>query len=200
MREIHQYRITKEQLREAVMIIIQFGVRFDLLDQTILHALTYFECYLAKNANAMPFFLREIALIAVEIAIKNNEDKVLSLEECVYMIDKIGVSANSELNKSQSSGGSGGSSEGKIEKFTVKMFGALERHMLLLIKFKINVPTALDFALFFAHRAFPREDAQWLVHKCSTWLYYVAINHEVGRYRKPSAIALAALCHVIQNT
>ena len=160
----------------------------------------YFECYLAKNSNAMPFFLREIALVAVEIAIKNNEDKVLSLEECVHLIDKIGVSANSELNADpNTSSGSGGSSDGarKIEKFDVKMFGALERHMLLLLKFKINIPTALDFALFFAHRAFSREDAQCMVHKCLPWFYFVAVNHEVGRFRKPSAIALAALCHVI---
>jgi len=44
----------------------------------------------------MPFFLKEIAMVAIEISIKNNEDKVLSLEECVFMIDKIGVSSNSE--------------------------------------------------------------------------------------------------------
>ena len=164
-----------------------------------MQAILYFECYLAKNANAMPFFLREIALVAVEIAIKNNEDKVLSLEECVYMIDKIVVNPNSDLNKSQSSGGSGASSEGKIEKFNVKMFGALERHMLLLIKFKINIPTALDFTLFFVHRAFPQEEAQFLVQKCLPWIYFVSVNHEIGRFRKPSAIALASLCHVIQN-
>lgn len=76
---------------------------------------------MAKNNNVMPFFLREIALVAIEIAIKNNEDKVLSLEECVYMIDKIGVNANSELNATKTSGGSGSSksSDGKIEKFNV---------------------------------------------------------------------------------
>ena len=98
LREIHQYRIGKDQLAETIQVIVQFGIRFDLLDQTILQAITYFECYLAKNANAMPFFLREIAIIAVEIAIKNNEDKVLSLEECVYMIDKIGVSTSADPN------------------------------------------------------------------------------------------------------
>ena len=147
----------------------------------------------------MPFFLREIALIALEIAIKNNEDKVLSLEECVYMIDKIGVSANSELNATKNSGGSGSSnsSSGKIEKFNVQMFAALERHMLLLLKFKVNIPTALDFALFFAHSAFPREEAQFLVQRCLPWIYFVAVNHDINRFKKPSAIALASLCHSI---
>ena len=32
LRDIHQYRIGKEQLAEAIQVIIQFGVRFDLLD------------------------------------------------------------------------------------------------------------------------------------------------------------------------
>ena len=35
-------------------------------------------------------------MIAIEISIKNNEDKILSLEECVFMIDKIGVSSSTE--------------------------------------------------------------------------------------------------------
>ena len=35
--------------------------------------------------------MSEIAIIAVEIAIKNNEDRVLSLDECVNMIENIGV-------------------------------------------------------------------------------------------------------------
>ena len=100
----------------------------------------------------MPFFLKEIAMVAIEISIKNNEDKVLSLEECVFMIDKIGVSSNSEADCQRPS-------NGRIEKFTVKMFAALEKHMLHLLKWKINVPTAIDFALFFAHRSFRREEA-----------------------------------------
>lgn len=40
----------------------------------------------------MTCFLSEIAIIAIELAIKNNEDRVLSLDECVNMIDNIGVS------------------------------------------------------------------------------------------------------------
>ena len=75
---------------------------------------------MARNNNVIPFFLKEIAIIAVEIAIKNNEDKVLSLKECVYMIDKIGTSTKSATD----------SDAEKKEKFDVKMFGALELHML----------------------------------------------------------------------
>ena len=39
------------------------------------------------------------------------------------------------------------------------MFAALERHMLLMLNFRVNIPTALDFALFFAHRVFAEADA-----------------------------------------
>lgn len=67
-------------------------MRFDLLDQTILQAIAFFQSYLAKNRNVMSCFLAEIAIIAVELAIKNNEDRVLSLDECVNMIDTIGTS------------------------------------------------------------------------------------------------------------
>jgi hypothetical protein len=78
-------------MSEAVQIIIQFGIRFDLLDQTILQAIAFLEGYLAKNRNVMTCFMSEIAIIAIEIAIKNNEDRVLSLDECVNMIDNISV-------------------------------------------------------------------------------------------------------------
>ena len=52
--------------------------------------MAYFEGYLAKNRNVMSCFMSEIAIIAVELAIKNNEDRVLSLDECVNMIENIG--------------------------------------------------------------------------------------------------------------
>ena len=174
-------------MKSAIQTIIQFGVRFDLLDQTILQAITFFECYMARNSNIIPTFLKEIAIIAVEIAIKNNEDKVLSLKECVYMIDKIGTSAEPDTNIESE----------KKDKFNVKMFGALELHMLQLLHFNINVPTALDFLLFITHKLFPQNDAQTLVRLSLPWVYFVSINYELGRGKKSSAIALAALLHTV---
>ena len=73
-------------------------MRFELLDQTILQAIAFFEGYLAKNRNVMGCFMSEIAIIAVEIAIKNNEDRVLSLDECVNMSDNIGASNNNNTS------------------------------------------------------------------------------------------------------
>ena len=80
------------------------------------------------------------------------------------------------------------------------MFAALERHMLLMLNYRINIPTALDFALFFAHKVFAEADAQHLVQKCIPWFYYMGLNYDLSRGVKPSAIALAALCHVIQGS
>ena len=91
LQDNHEGRVSKVQLTEAIQIIIQFGMRFDLLDQTILQANAFFEAYLAKNRNVMNCFLAEIAIIAVALAIKINEDRVLSLEECVNMVDHIGA-------------------------------------------------------------------------------------------------------------
>ena len=74
-------------------------MRFELLDQTILQAIAFFLGYLAKNRNVMNCFMSEIAIIAIEIAIKNNEDHVLSLDECVNMIENIGAT-NKDNNTS----------------------------------------------------------------------------------------------------
>lgn len=77
------------------------------------------------------------------------------------------------------------------------MFAALERHMLLMLNFRVNIPTALDFALFFAHRAYAEADAQALVQNCIPWMYFVSLNYDLGRGIKPSSVALASLCHVV---
>lgn len=37
----------------------------------------------------MSCFIAEIAIIAIELAIKMNEDRVLSLEDCVNMLNNI---------------------------------------------------------------------------------------------------------------
>lgn len=47
--------------------------------------------------------------------------------------------------------------------FNIETFAKLERHMLMMLEFKINMPTPLDFALFYAHRAYDHEAAQALV-------------------------------------
>lgn len=61
------------------------------------------------------------------------------------------------------------------------------------------MPTSLDFVLHFAHRRLEPQEAQAMVFKALPWLYYVALNYELSRTMKPSAIALAALSHALQD-
>jgi len=49
------------------------------------------QCYFACNACADKTFLKEIAITAIEIAIKNNEDMVLKLDECLNMLDSFNM-------------------------------------------------------------------------------------------------------------
>lgn len=65
--------------------------------------------------------------------------------------------------------------------------------MLKVLRYKLILPTSLDFALVFAHKLFKQDDAQMLVRNCLPWLYFVALDYDLGRGRKPSAVALAAL-------
>lgn len=86
LQHVHAYRISKQELSATIQFIIRLGLHCDLLDQTIVQAVMYFECYVAKNAETMKEYLREVALVALVLAIKNNEDKILSLQECVSII------------------------------------------------------------------------------------------------------------------
>ena len=94
---------------------------------------------------------------------------MLKLDECVNVLDALqtkedGISVNdtaSSRNHEEMTCVS--SVPAEDTKFDASMFAALERHMLMMLQFKINLPTPLDFALFFAHRAFEAEAAQQLV-------------------------------------
>ena len=134
-------------------------------------------------------------MIAIELSIKNNEDMVLSLAECVNVLDTMKPRDRDSPSSDSWSGGSA-----HEERFTVEMFSSLERHVLLTLQFKLAVPTSLDFVLHFAHRAYSMTSAQELTLQCVPWLYFVSVNYEVGRGRKPSAVALASICHCIQTS
>ena len=48
----------------------------------------FMDLYLLKNVNVQPIFLKIIAVTAVELSIKNNEELILSLQECVNLFAK----------------------------------------------------------------------------------------------------------------
>lgn len=84
-------------------------------------------------------------------------------------------------------------------KFDVRMFAALERQMLKTIKFHINMPTPLDFALYYAHRAYEAQAAHDLVFQCIPFIYTCVCDYELSREKSPAVIGLASIIHFVQN-
>ena len=61
------------------------------------------------------------------------------------------------------------------------MLAQLERHMLSTLKFKINMPTAIDFLLHYAHLLMQPFEAQAMVFKAIPLVYFITINYELSR-------------------
>ena len=80
----------------------------------------------------------------------------------------------------------------------IGMLAALERHILVHLNFKINMPTPLDFALFYAHRAFDVQIAQALVYQSLPFIYLVVCDYNLSRGLEPSVIGLASIFFTIQ--
>ena len=77
-------------MRESTLYnMLSFAFKTELLDQTILQAQIIFDQYLAKNKSVNSKFLSLIAITAIEIAVKNNEDKLLSLETCMQVFENM---------------------------------------------------------------------------------------------------------------
>ena len=49
LREVHAFKITPQALTQALTKIVQYGVKWGMLDQTILQAIQYFDAYLGRN-------------------------------------------------------------------------------------------------------------------------------------------------------
>jgi hypothetical protein len=69
--------------------------------------------------------------------------------------------------------------------------------MLQTLAFRINVPTALDFLLHYAHKSLETHEAQAMVFKAIPWVYFIEMNYNLSRHVRPSAIAMAALSFAI---
>jgi hypothetical protein len=68
--------------------------------------------------------VRIISAIALEISIKLNEQMILSLEDVSALFEN---------------------------RFSVQMLQQLERHILMMNQFRVNVATPLDFCLHFTY-------------------------------------------------
>jgi len=95
-------------------------VQTNCLDQTVLQAVHLADNYLRLNQSCQPAFMRIIYAMALEISIKLNEQMVLSLEDIAFLFEN---------------------------RFNTRMLINLERHILSLNNFRVNVATPLDVIL-----------------------------------------------------
>lgn len=172
--------ISDKVREEAVLSILQFAIQTNCQDQTVLQAVHLADNYLRLNSVCQPAFMRIIYAMALEISIKLNEQMILSLEDIAALFEN---------------------------RFNTNMLVNLERHILSLNNFRVNVATPLDFVLnlVYAEQGILgssseglRLTAEELVNETIPLLHYAMTQYSLSR-RKYSSIAVAAICHVLQE-
>ena len=163
---------------EAVLSILQFAVRTKCLDQTVLQAVHLADNYCRYNQSIQPAFMRIIYAMALEISIKMNESMVLSLEDITGLFEN---------------------------RFSQSMLVNLERHILSINNFRVYPATPLDFVInlvylereILSSGSFRLEPDQ-IVNDTLPLLHYSLSQYGLSR-RKYSSIAVAAICHFLQE-
>ena len=159
-----------------MLSILQFAVQTKCLDQTVLQAIHLADNYLRFNKSCHPAFMRIIYAMALEISIKMNEQMILSLEDIEALFEN---------------------------KFNCNMLVNLERHILSLNNFRVNVATPLDFVINFVY--LEREilnsgnfelPPDQLVNDTLYLLHYSMSQYNLCR-KKYSSLAVAAICLVL---
>jgi hypothetical protein len=124
--------------------------------------------------------LRIIYAVALEIAIKMNEQMILSLEDVASLFEN---------------------------RFNVAMLCNLERHILTLNNFRINAATPLDFALHFCILEADilkvkigsiELEPELILNDAVSLFHYAMSQYELSRKRY-SSIAVAVICNVLQD-
>lgn len=75
----------------------------------------------------------------------------------------------------------------------------MERQIVCAIKFKINMPTCVDFMLMYAYQNFANEEARECCKEALPWIYFICGSYRRSRLQLPQTIAIAALCFVLQK-
>ena len=122
--------------------------------------------------------MRIIYAMALEISIKLNEQMVLSLKDISFLFEN---------------------------RFNTKMLINLERHILSLNNFRVNVATPLDVILnlvYLEKELLESNDLKLhleeLVNETLPLLHYTMSQYSLCR-KKYSSIGVAAICHVMQE-
>lgn len=77
------------------------------------------------------------------------------------------------------------------------MLAKLEKHIVMSIKFRLNLPTCVDFLLWYSYTCFAAEEAMRTVKEALLWVYFTELNYLKSRVVATSSVALAALSYVV---
>ena len=104
----------------------------------------FVDLFLRKNAKVEQCTLKLIGIASILVAVKINEDKLLSIEQCVK-----------ECNGD----------------YSHEMIVKSERVLLVLLNFKMNLSTAIDFVQFFLYLSDPNFDFSEIINDCLSFVY-----------------------------
>ena len=109
-----------------------------------MQAIIYVDLFLRKNKRVEECTLRLIGIAAIFVAVKINEDRLLSVDQCVR-----------ECNCD----------------YTSEMIKKTERMLLILLNFKTNLPTSMDFVQFFLYLSDDTFEFTDLINECLSFIY-----------------------------
>ena len=109
-----------------------------------MQAILYVDLFLRKNNRVEVCTLKLIGIAAILIAVKINEDRMLSVEQC-----------SKECNFD----------------YTQQMIVKTERIMIMLLDFKTNLPTCMDFLQFLLYLSDQTFDFGEIINECLSFIY-----------------------------
>ena len=109
-----------------------------------MQAILYVDTFLKRNRKVEACTLRLVGIAAIIIAVKMNEDKLLSMRQASHECDSL---------------------------YDVDMLQKTEKIILVQLDFKLNLPTPLDFLQFFLYVSDSSFDFSEIISECMNFAY-----------------------------
>ena len=122
-----------------------------------MQSILFLDYFMRKSDRVEYCTLRLIAIASILVAVKLNEDRLLSVNQCVK-----------ECNND----------------YTSEMIIKTERLLLVYLNFKINFPTAIDFVQFFLYLSDPKFEFNDIINESLSFIYVSLMGkyYEVHTY------------------
>ena len=118
--------------------------KYGFLHKTRIQAILFLDHFMRKSDRVEYCTLRLIAIASVLVAVKLNEDRLLSVHQCVK-----------ECNND----------------YSAEMIVKTEKLLLVYLNFKMNYPTAIDFVQFFLYLSDPKFEFTELINESLSFIY-----------------------------